>query len=330
MAMAVNHFFCNFVYLMNDRQVETLKVRAISVGFAILSIVVFRPLGVDVLGWTLCVHFLAIWALGVGICYITEALMKHVVRLPASLDKGVEYIIRRNMWFQIINTPMEALMVCTYLHFAINGRSDTDPLSWKVFFYTLFLLAFCSFAIGMYWRFKFRSRYLAAELIETKILNEQLQRLQIEASQNAQTRTETTTSDSSSLQTSTPTIASLPQVVTLNGSTSESATIVINNLLYVEAVGNYVKIYHLRDNQVQTDMLRTTTKQIEEKLQPYHTIVRCHRAFIANLQMVEKIQSRAGTMQLTMKYSSETIPVSRSHIAHVKKAIAQNLLDIAP
>ncbi len=231
MAMAVKHIFSTFVYRMKNRQVETLKVRAISVGFAILSIVVFQPLGVDVLGWTLCVHFLAIWVLGVGICYITEALMKHIVRLPASLDKGVEYIIRRNMWFQIINTPMEALMVCTYLHFAINGRSDIDPLSWKVFFYTLFLLAFCSFAIGMYWRFKFRSRYLAAELIETKLLNEQLQRLQMEAFRNAQARTETTTNDRSSLQVSSPTNASPPQIITLDGSTSESATIAIQNLV---------------------------------------------------------------------------------------------------
>jgi DNA-binding LytR/AlgR family response regulator len=50
-------------------------------------------------------------------------------------------------------------------------------------------------------------------------------------------------------------------------------------------------------------------------------IVRCHRAFLVNLQQVEQIVSRAGTMQLVIKHSQESLPVSRSNMTQVKEAI---------
>ena len=98
-------------------------------------------------------------------------------------------------------------------------------------------------------------------------------------------------------------------------------TLDITQLLYVEAVGNYVKVYYLRDGQVRNDMLRATSKQIEDELQHYAMIVRCHRAFLVNLVQVDQIISKAGSMQLLIKHSHESIPVSRSNMAQVKEAI---------
>ena len=37
---------------------------------------------------------------------------------------------------------------------------------------------------------------------------------------------------------------------TLTGTTNESVTLDISHLLYIEAVGNYVKVCHLRDGLV--------------------------------------------------------------------------------
>jgi hypothetical protein len=36
---------------------------------------------------------------------------------------------------------------------------------------------------------------------------------------------------------------------------------------------------------------------------------------------VEKIVSREGTLQLSIKHCNDALPVSRSHAAHVKEAI---------
>ena len=84
-----------------------------------------------------------------------------------------------------------------------------------------------------------------------------------------------------------------------------------------------MKIYQLSEGQVCADMLRATSKQMEDDLRAYPMIVRCHRAFLVNLQQVEQIVSRAGTMQLIIKHCQESLPVSRSNMAQVKEAITR-------
>ena len=292
-ACAISIYFRTFAPDMSGRQKETLRVRIISVGITCLAFVVFKPIGLDALGLMLYLHFLAIWILGVGVCYVTEGVVTNILGIPASLDRGVEYIIRRNLWFQLINTPLEALFICAYLHFPMSSIGATDPLTWKGILQAILLLAFCSFIIGLYWRYKFRSRYLALELEETRELNSQLQLLRKEQ----------------------------PDVITLTGSTNEKVTLSVSNLLYIEAVGNYVKVVHWHEGQVRSDMLRATSKQMEDTLQAYPMIVRSHRAFIVNLGQVEHIVSKSGSMQLVMKYNHDAIPVSRSKVVAVKKII---------
>ena len=67
-------------------------------------------------------------------------------------------------------------------------------------------------------------------------------------------------------------------------------------------------------------MLRATSKQMEETLKDYPTVVRCHRAFLVNLAQVEKISSQSGTMQLVMQHTQDILPVSRTNTAKVKSA----------
>ena len=111
----------------------------------------------------------------------------------------------------------------------------------------------------------------------------------------------------------------------LTGSTSDTLSLDISNLIYIEAVGNYVKVYQLHDGKIRNDMLRATSKQIEEQLHAYPMMVRCHRAFLINLEQVEQIISQAGSTQLVMKHCHDAVPVSRSNMAQIKTAI-KNLL----
>ena len=298
---------------MNGKQKETLRVRIISVGITCLAFVVFKPIGLDALGLMLYLHFLAIWVLGVGVCYVTEGIVTHLLGLPTSLDRGVEYIIRRNLWFQLINTPLEALFICAYLHFPMISAGGTDPLSWRGILQAILLLAFCSFIIGLYWRYKYRSRYLELELKETRELNSQLQLLQKETEQSVKKYKE----EKAGLVTS----IELPDAITLTGSTNEKVTLSVSHLLYIEAVGNYVKVCRLHDGAVRADMLRATSKQMEEELHDFQMVVRCHRAFLVNLNQVDQVICKSGSTQLSMKQCTEHIPVSRSKIPLIKKAI---------
>ncbi len=306
---------------MKNERLETFRVRIISVGFSVLALAIFKPFGLDAWQWEAYVHLLAIGALGVGVCMLTELILHYIVRMPRSMEQGVDYIIRRNLWFQIINTVLVSLMICLYRHYMLSSRLEGNRLSWSNFFETLFIMGFCSFAIGLYWRFKFRSRYLSLELEETRLLNEQLQKLQQKTEQHAPipaTAIESAAASQTNIYNETPS-----ETVMLEGTTSENISLRIADLLYIEAVGNYVKVYHWLEGRVKTDMLRATMKQMEDDLRTFPTIVRCHRAFLVNLQQVERIVSKSGNMLLNLKYDSGSIPVSRSNMAQIREAVKQ-------
>jgi hypothetical protein len=292
---------------MKQGRTETIMTRMISATFVIVALAVFKPFGLGgVWRWQTYVHLAVLWVIGVTVCMVTDLILKYIVHMPRSYDKGVSYIIRRNLYFQIINTPLIALAICLYRHNVLNQFVEGNQFSLVNFLETLVIIAFCSFAIGLYWRFKFRSRYLAAELEETRLLNEQLKKLQTSNQDSQPTQDSSVNQDSQ---------------VTLEGSTHEHVSLEISDLLYIEAVGNYVKVVNKRENEVHTNMLRATMKQMEDTLQAYPMIVRCHRAFMVNLGQVEQISSNSRAMQLVMCYSHDAIPVSRSNVNKLKELL---------
>ena len=287
---------------MTNEQKETIRIRIISSGFTVLAIAIFKPFGLDLTQWQAYMHLLAMFVIGFVGCLVTECILRYIFKMPSSLDNGVDYIIKRNMRFQLINTPLVTLFLCLYRHFVMNGQIAGNSLSWGNFLETLVIIAFCSFIIGIYWRFQFRSRFLTAELNETKKMNEKLQ----ESQHSEVIKAVTPVSDD----------------ITLTGTTSETVSLNIQDLLYIETVGNYVKIYQLHDGKVRSDMLRATSKQLEEDLNAYPMIVRCHRAFLVNMQQVERIVSKPGGMLLVIKHCEDAIPVSRSNMSEIKKKLS--------
>ena len=302
-----------FADYMNKGHKETISIRIVSCAFMVLAIAIFKPFGLEVWQWQAYVHLLAIFALGLLSCFLTEVILKYVVRMPRSYDRGVSYIISRNLRFQCINTPLVSLLICLYRHLAMSSLVEGNKLSLSNYLETLVIIAFLSFAVGLYWRFKFRSRYLSAELEETKLLNEQLKKLQ-DSNAGVPQQTEDDTSAGDTDQDS---------KITLEGNTNEHVTLEISDLLYIEAVGNYVKVCKLQGNEAHTNMLRATMKQMEDALEAYPMIVRCHRAFMVNLAQVEQISSNSHAMQLVMRHSHDTIPVSRSNVNKLKELLKQ-------
>ena len=314
---------------MSSSLQEIFHVRIVSCLFVILALAIFKPFGLDMWQWEAYIHLLNIFVMGVVVCMFSDLVMKYIVGMPSSHDQGVDYIIRRNRWFQFINTPLVAFMICLYRHFILSNKIEGNQLSVSNFLETLLIIAFCSFAIGLYWRFKYRSKYLTSELEGIKQMNEELQRMRVEmqahiqepglvAAEESESQTNEESEKAFGVATATK---QLPAEITITGTTSEKVTLSVMNLLYVEAVGNYVKIYQLKDGKVRTDTVRVTLRQVENELSIYPMVVRCHRAFIVNLQQVEQVVSRSGNVQLLIRYCQEYLPVSRSHISHVKEAI---------
>ena len=299
---------------MNKGNKETVSIRFISCAFMVLALAVFKPFGLEADAWQAYIHLLAIFALGLFSCFLTEVILRYVVRMPRSYDRGVGYIISRNLRFQCINTPLVSLLICLYRHFAMSSLVEANKLSLSNYLETLVIIAFLSFAIGLYWRFKFRSRYLAAELEETRLMNEQLKKLQAHPSPLSTPSEDNQPGQAAESQ--------VDDTITLAGTTNEHVTLEISHLLYIEAVGNYVKVVSKpEESEVQTSMLRATMKQMDDALQAYPMIVRCHRAFMVNLGQVEQISSNSRAMQLMMRHSYDAIPVSRSNVNKLKELL---------
>ena len=296
---------------MNKGHKETISIRFVSCAFMVLAIAIFKPFGLEVWQWQAYVHLLAIFVLGLFSCFLTEVILRYIVRMPRSYDRGVSYIISRNLRFQCINTPLVSFLICIYRHLAMSDLVEGNKLSLSNYLETLVIIAFLSFAIGLYWRFKFRSRYLSVELEETRQLNEHLKKLQT-SNIGVPRQTEESLLAGNIKQDS---------QITLEGTTNEHVTLDITDLLYIEAVGNYVKVCQLQGNELHANMLRATMKQMEDELQAYPMIVRCHRAFMVNLGQVEQISSNSRAMQLVMRHSHDAIPVSRSNVNKLKELL---------
>lgn len=309
---------------MGKNHKKTISIRFISTAFMILAIAIFKPFGIDVGQWQSYLHLLSLFVLGLFSCFITEIILRYIVRMPRSYEQGINYIISRNLRFQLINTPLVAFFICLYRHFAMDDIIESNRLSLGNYLETLVIIAFLSFAIGLYWRFKFRSKYLAIELDEIRELNEKI-RSHTPDSSSKEREVYTVAADISVEKDNHPPLSEREVEVeaVLRGTTNESVTLLISHLLYIEAVGNYVKVCHLRNENVRTDMLRATMKQMEETLQNYPMIVRCHRAFLVNLAQVEQIISHSGSTQLLIKHCHEFLPVSRSNMTQVREAIRQ-------
>ena len=296
---------------MNNGRFKTFGMRLVGTGFAMLILAVFKPFGLGSLQFMAYVHVVAVAVLGILVCMLSDFVLQYVVRRSATLEGDVNVVVRRNRLFQFINTPLLSLIVCLYRHFVLSDIAEGNRFSLSNFVDTLLILGFCSFLIGLYWRFKFRSRYLTMELQETRLLNEQLQRLQSRAEQTEPSGESGTLANDSHLD----------EDLVLTGTTSERVTLHVADLLYLESVGNYVKVCHLVDGVARYEMLRVTLRQIEDVLQPYTMIVRCHRSFLVNLKQVEQIVSQSGAMQLLIRHCNDQLPVSRSNVAQIRGAI---------
>ena len=312
---------------MDKGHKATISTRFISTAFMVLAIAIFKPFGLEMWQWQASVHLLALFTVGMFSCFLTEVILRYIIRMPRSYDRGVSYIISRNLRFQCINTPLVSLLICLYRHFAMSELVESNRLSLSNYLETLVIIAFLSFAIGLYWRFKFRSKYLAIELEEIRELNEKLKTLPQPLPMREGSDCPSSEDFEAELTTPLPCREGLGESLLLRGTTNESVTLQISNLLFIEAVGNYVKVCHLRGGQVHTDMLRATMKQLEETLQGYPMVVRCHRAFLVNLGQVEQIVSHSGSTQLLVKHCHESLPVSRSNMAQVRAAIKQGQSD---
>ncbi len=95
----------------------------------------------------------------------------------------------------------------------------------------------------------------------------------------------------------------------------------IDDIFYIEAMQNYVSVCFQKDGKSKKELLRNTIKNIEVQLQST-VLIRCHRSYIVNTDLIENVEGNAQGLRLTLKKLEEfKVPVSRKYIPILKDLI---------
>lgn len=189
--------------------------------------------------------------------------------------------------------------ICTFIYdryFLIKADFRTDFGS-HGFYIILFIDMLAAFTIGVipliFGLFIVENNALKRNLLEAQKLNKLLS----ERTRQEEAATET---------------------ITLAGDTKDSISLVPENILYMEASGNYVDICYKEEAKEKHKLLRSTIKQMEEVMLDFNYFVRCHRAYIVNINHIRNISGNAQGYRLSLGNGTQEIPVSRTYLKELK------------
>ena len=92
----------------------------------------------------------------------------------------------------------------------------------------------------------------------------------------------------------------------------------LSQLLYIEASGNYIEIYYTKDKTLKSMLLRSTLKRTESQLEPHPSVLKCHRAFLINVDKIIHVKGNSQGLRLVLKHTDTEIPVSRNFSKSLK------------
>lgn len=96
------------------------------------------------------------------------------------------------------------------------------------------------------------------------------------------------------------------------GSGEARLCVAAGDLILIEAADNYCKIHFLQGGGRSSKLVRMPMKDAERAVQQAPGFFRCHRSFIVNGRMVEKVLGASQSYRLKLRHFPDEVPVSRS------------------
>jgi len=113
------------------------------------------------------------------------------------------------------------------------------------------------------------------------------------------------------------------RMLTLRGNTKTDTSMQLNidQLFYVESDANYLKVVVYENNGIQTKSIRLTIKQFEEAAERFPELIRCHRAFVVNMNHVTYYEGSASKGELHFDLIEDVIPVSKTYATAISESL---------
>jgi hypothetical protein len=111
-------------------------------------------------------------------------------------------------------------------------------------------------------------------------------------------------------------------VIHLKSNTTETFSLNLPDLLFIQADDNYSSIHLMNGHGLQKKMLRVKLKQIEDQINNVYAI-RCHRSYIVNVTAIESVSGNTNGYRLHIRNTDLSIPVSRTKGKEIIEKIGQ-------
>ena len=113
------------------------------------------------------------------------------------------------------------------------------------------------------------------------------------------------------------------RVLTLHGNTKTGSHLqfYIGQLFFVESDANYLKVAVYENEKLQIRKIRLTMRQFEEATPDFPQLMRCHRAYVVNMDHVTYYQGSVGKGELHFDLITDVIPVSKTYTNAISKSL---------
>ena len=270
-------------YLSTPARTINSSYHIMAVAFAVtvyIILAVMQPFGINDSPASKYIYLIGFAIITYIGSVIPTAVMHRIYK--AEIEEGV-YSNGKNIAAFLLSVLM--IIIGNFIYFMyLNPESPTVPLLWSAFWQTIIVSVLL---IGVY--LAFDNAKLRRELERINQINQKLSQ-----KNNA---------------------PAAPQIKKLETQGKSSPTDIDPlTLLYIESDKNYCKI----TTDEGTSVVRSTLTTLENQLKECGFVIRCHRAFLINLNNVEGIEGSASNgYRLKLKNHDTEIPVSRTYIAEI-------------
>jgi|GEM_PF-298658 len=94
-------------------------------------------------------------------------------------------------------------------------------------------------------------------------------------------------------------------------------------ILFIAAERNYVEVAATGE-KIRTVLIRNSLSKIEGQLRGFPSFVRCHRAFIVNLEKIRKAVGNAQGLRLALEGTERKVPVARRYARTFQERLARS------
>lgn len=272
--------------------------------FVLLFLSLIQPFGIDTVKEGRIAFILSETFLTFVSVVVSSAVANAVMCGSVVNEKPAKATLHLLLFF-LINTPMLGAMLLTYVGWFNEGA----PLSYWFFdnrfnyhgWATMSMyVSSISVIVAVIIVYQLRNGKLQQRVAEMERLNQMLENREEDTAEDVQSE----------------------RIVEFIGQGQKSyLKVAPTDIIYVESMANYADICYIASNEICHSTLRITLKQVRQTLADADCIIQCHRAFLVNVNFIQKIASRSSGFQLQLFGIEKLIPVSRANEDTVKQRL---------